>query len=301
LFYFVVAMAMRRMRRRVVRRPRYRKRSYGMRKRSYGRRYNRGAITGTTSGTSNIASQNFRRKRIPLRVVKRQRYAATNALMHHRSTFTAPFAFNTDTSAGLGKLTACQIIPDNVIAGAIVGAFWTVNGGLVLRHGDDTATDFDQSDLFIRGGVSSLVVTNLSGQGGFARGAPIRVSTWRGRTKGFGAPSSLPQRGIGGTSTTVPVQCDPSLPSGTLTGSIAEDPYRFYSFWDEKTIQLKEGESFERTCAVPPQKVNQRAYWEDGSYRDFWMLSVSTMVSGNAAPYQYVVSDNISFTGDKVN
>ena len=289
-------MAMRRMRR--SRRPAIRRRRFVKSRVVRKRRFE--GITGTGAATSNVASINYRRRKpISRRAYQRKLKTTSDALQHHRAYISVFEAYNTDISSNVCQVTCMQFMPDNVFSGAIPGTFWTTNGGLVKRHGDSVSTDFGNSDLFLRGGLSTLIVTNLSGQSGFAVGAPIRVRTWKARTKGLGAPTPLPIQGVAGTPTTESASWDPSLPLST-TQNVQMDPYRFYSFWDEKTVDLAAGQVFERTSYMKSCKVNQEAYRDDNSFREFWFISAQSLVSGTAAPWQYVVSGNLSFTGDRV-
>lgn len=291
-------MAYMRMRRRYVRRPVYKRRRIV--KRRYTRRRRSSLITGTATSTSYPGATNYRKRRVPLRVIKRRRLVASDAALHHRSVNGVTGAFNTPTSSNACGISFIQIIPDNPISGSALGAFWTINGGLIPRHGDSSA-DFGRGDLFIRGGKSVLVITNLSAQPSFSVGAPIRVRTWRARTKAFGAPGLLPLQGISASNASLKSGWDPSIPTQVPGTAITEDPYRLFSFWDEKTIQLETGQSFERTSFIPSQKVNQGAYFEENNYRDFWIISVQTLTSGTFAPYQWTVTSNLSFTGDRVS
>lgn len=294
-------MAYRSMRRRRFTRRRPVRRSY-MRRRTT-RRYGRSSlITGTSAATSRPGATNYRRRRVPLRTIKRRRMIASDASFHHRSTLSIIAAFNTPIASTSSSITMVFFIGDGPNPGSI-GAFWQGPGGLVPRHGDLTSTpdEFAGGDLFIRGGMSVLTVTNLSAQVGFTPGGPIRVRTWRARTKAFGAPPLLPGQGLAASNSTQPAGWDPSLPLQPIAaGSVNADPYRTYHFSDEKTIQLETGQSFERTAYIRAQKVNQRAYFEDLNFRDFWIIQVNTLTSGTFAPYQYTSSFNLSFTGDRV-
>jgi len=290
-------MAMRMRRRRYPVRRRYVRKNY--RRRAYGRRPYTSLITGTSAATSRPGSANYRRKRVSRRTIKRRRIAASDAALHHRSTNTTVAAFNTAVSVGTSAVHFMFLVPDNVVSGTTRGGFWTTVGGLIPRHGDSTATDFGNGDLFIRGGKSTLVVTNLSAQPGFAAGAPILVRTWRGRTKTRPSSPLFPQLGVGATTAAVRGGWDPSIP--TQSGStIDDDPYRQFSFWDMKTIHLESGQSFERIAFIRSQKVSPDTWWNDNGFRDFWIIMVQTLVNGSAAPYQWQVTDNLSFSGDRV-
>lgn len=281
-----VTMAMRRMshRRRLSRRSRplrrttLRRRSRGVN--NIGRSGNKDQYLTSTAGSS-AGGWNYKRKRLNKRAWVRRMQAASNAGQKHRSNNALQFTFNTALVRQQQRVFFVPCITDTV-----ANPFWTTLGGLVVNDGDSATTSFGDGDLYLRGGKSTLTLTNTL-TANINNGDSVKVRTWRCRTTTFGVPLATPF--------IVSQDWDPTLPDPALGNT---DTWRLYKILDNVDVILKANETYERSTVLRSMKVDQSAHLANQS-REFWIVSVGNISNNVATNIQAITSHNLSFTGDR--
>lgn len=248
----------------------------------YGRRR---VLRDTFQATSDInrGGFNFKRKRFSPRKWARDNWKASESAQKFRSHNAIPSLFATPAPYQQCAVYFAARVPDS--GGG--NRFWQVAGGLVTNNDVPATTDYGGGDLFIRGGVSRIQVSNS-----VANDNPVKVVTWLARTTVNG---NIPTNPF-----TVSHGWDPSLPDPAL---LATDPnrdvYKLYKFWGCQETMLKPGESFERAVKIRSQKIDQDQ-WIGLRGRDFWIILVQSTTGATADQVQVSFAWNLSFTADRI-
>lgn len=266
----------------------YRRRSRVMRRTTLRRRKSYGGFKRrridkymTSTGGSSAGHVNFRRKRYNARRYALQKRRASDHEAHHRSNNALVFSLNSANVPQQQNVNFIACISDYI---GVNAGFWQTANGLVLNDGDNLLTGFGGNDLFIRGGITTLTITNP-----IESPRPVKVRTWRARTS---SNSSLANT----TSFITSQDWDPSLVNPLTPDS---DPWKLYKFWSNVDVILKPGETYERRDYLKARKVDQSVHnaFQD---RDFWIIGLQNLVSTAVLQPVVIVSHNLSFVGDRV-
>lgn len=252
-------------------------RAYKKRRRNY-----QGKDYQASTGGGGVLRFGFKRKRrLGRKAYRRKLYNASSEQFKHRSDNTFTASNNTGT---LIENMTVDIKP--FICDSAIDPFWTPLGGLVQRHFDSVLTDFGQQDLFVRGGLSTIVWYNGGTQ-------PVHLTSWKMRTR--------PDANLMLFPSTVLKSWDPSLPTQTAVPTAdgsSEDPWRQYKLWGCEAVILKPGESFMRTARIRSGKLSVRAHNQRDN-RQYWMYSLYDQQNAVTETISIVHTHNLSFTGDR--
>lgn len=238
-----------------------------------------------STGGAGIMRSGFKRKRrMSRRAYKRKLFNASADSFKHRSLNSNLIAESTPVS-----ITQMRVVITGFITDSIGAPFWTTAGGLVPRHFDSATTSFGSQDLFVRGGRSTFTAFN----GGTI---PLTLTLWKMITRAdSNIALSFPA--------TVNAAWEPSLPtfaSATSPDGTTEDPWRSYKFWGAETVILQPGQTFTRVAPIKSGKLSTRAHNLLDS-RQFWLAGITDMDNAGTSPVTFLVSHNLSFTGDLTN
>lgn len=265
--------------------PNFRKRTYNAYKSYYGLtkphfRSNKKPRTQRRRKSSHVINSNrgnnsfvgYKNRKLNKRRYKRILMDASLVGQHYRSLLGSALVTTTSPASILqGTANAIKMIASN---------FWTAAGG--FSTSDFTAVPtFNDSDLFIRGGKSTISMINDSTTN-------IRVRSWRARTTMNGNTTAL----FGGVA--VSAAWDPSHVT-SAGGNV--DFQKNYRFFDAQETILEPGDSMTRTAYIKAHKIDQDLFNAD-SQIDFWIYMVSNLLNSGAVSINVTVQHNITFTGD---
>lgn len=236
----------------------------------------------TSTGGSSAGHVNFKRKRFNARAFAVQRRKASDHEAHHRSNNALNFgSIGTAAVPQQQNVNFLSCISDYI---GLTPGFWQTSNGLVLNDGDDLLSNFGGNDLFLRGGITTLTITNPS-----EAARSIKVRTWRART--------TPNSSLANTTSFITSQdWDPSLVNAATPDS---DPWKLYKFWDNVDVILKPGDTYERRDFLKARKIDQSVH-NAFQNRDFWIVALQNMTSNSVIQPVIIISHNLSFTGDRV-
>lgn len=253
-------------------RPFKRARVVGRRRFSVRRRFSRRKNT-VNSQRGNWNSNGYSRKRMNKRKYNRILWEGSLVAQHYRSLL---------STVSSGTATPANITQASVNAVRMIGAaFWTTGGG--LSAADFTATPtFNDSDLMIRGGKSTLSIINTSS-------VMLRIRSWKAKTTLNGVFSEI-------INSITSAAWDPS--HQTQDGTIDNiDFHKNFRFYDVQEQLLEPGDACSREHYFKPHKVDQDEFTAAHTV-DFWIYSISNMQDSTSVTSVQTVSHNISFTGD---
>lgn len=230
-------------------------------------------ITNRASGASSIGR--FRTRRIPRYVYRRMLWRDTVGKPHFRSlsSFTVP-----------AVATPNDIITANIFQAQPGSLFWTVAGG---AQPIDTATavPFFAGDIVLRGGVSTISITNRVNPTDTQPSDPVRVTIFTVWTTRNPQAFTLP--------TAAPVIWDPSVfPDFSRLGRV---------IGKREAILKGDGDCVEVFYRHRIQKIDQNVYINSGSrLRFIFMVSQTSNTEAVPAPenLDVVVSHSYSFSAD---
>lgn len=229
------------------------------------------------SSATNKAGWNYKKQRTNGNW-KRELWKDSDAALKYRSNNSGAFALTTPSAPDDGSVNFIPMIFDGA-----ANPFWTIGGGTVQMD-TGTAPTF-AAKLFIRGGISTFVFTNLTVR-------PIFLRTWRCRSTVNG---SVPTAAF-----TVAQGWDPSLPNPALpVTSLERDVWKNYKFWGNVDTLVETGKSIERTAKIRASRVDMDAH-VNGRSRDFWVFYVQNPWDGTTVTAGVTVSHNLTFTGDRL-
>lgn len=223
-------------------------------RRSYGRRPRQTAYASSSKG--NVSTLGFARKRGGYTKYKRQLWDASTLHTHYRSYF----GYNATTSSPASHLTM-----QTATIGLVADSFWLAPGGAVVP-----LTPASNSDLYIRGGLSTLTFNNDS-----ATNLAITVYTVRTTKNGSVPAASTPTLGW-----------DPST---------VVDFQQYYVVTSKKAFHLATNETMVLQRKVRTQKIDSSMF-NNGFERDFWLFTVASLAVGVAGSVEASVAHNISYT-----
>lgn len=236
------------------------------------RRFVRKRRTALTSQSGGITRGGYSGRRLNKRRYTRILKDASLVSQHFRSLLhSGQFITSTPALVSGGTVNAIKMIANS---------FWTAVGGLTAS--DVAAPNFSNGDLMIRGGKSTLAITNTSVS------STMRVRTWRARTTAAGGFTQL--------SPNIPVSAAWD-PSHLVTGGGNTDFHRFYRFYDPREVLLEPRDTFERMHFFKGHKVDQGMFNSDQRI-DFWIYMVSDVANNTAIDAHVTTQHNLSFTGD---
>lgn len=253
-------MAFRRSRFRRRRPSRFMRRGrFSRNKRSSGGNLRR--TTQLTTQLGNVGFNRYRGRKLPHRRYISSLFNASRHQEHFRSAITV---INTETTGAASGTFLGYLFFIN-------DAFWTAGGGLVSA--DVNTPTFGGGDLFIRGGLSTLCITNTSD-------TIMEVTIWSATTthEGFSVTDD----------TTIDRAYDPSILSDFQT---------IYRFGGNTSTLLKPGESTKRLGRIRQDKIDQTLYTL-GKRRSLWIYKIVVLGAETAKTASVEQRHNLSFTGD---
>lgn len=242
-----------------------RRRRFGMKRRSGGRRRNTMSLT-TQKGSGSALG--FRSRRIRPRTFRRMIYRDTLFKTHYRSVFANTFVVSTPAATQTSTVSTFSMLQPT--AGSL---FWTLAGG---ARGVDTGVavpDF-AGDVILRGGKCGITIANASDDN-------IKYTMYYFWTND-----------------------DPDLGLIPVTESIAWDPSVTADFstrvgkiiW-QQTVQLEPGQSYSFERRLKCQKIDQARFAVQGRVPHL-VIKMSNVSNNDISASRINLFYNLSFSSD---
>nr|QTE03428.1 MAG: capsid protein [Psittacidae CRESS-DNA-virus sp.] len=222
--------------------------------------------TAYSSQRGNTVYAGFRGRKMPFRKYKRVLWNASTLKEHHRSLLMNSIGLSAPASNISMNVQSYPMIPDS---------FWSTTGGSTVN------LSFD-SDIFIRGGITTLRVRNNGD-------APVQVIVWKLRSTGNGASAAavIPL--------TVSAMWDPT---------VITDFERYFRIKQRIAFAVEPNDSNSLIHRLFPEKIEAQNFNTDPvtfltSNRDYWVVGINS--AGSTGPNCTInYGHNMSFTCDRI-